>query len=50
MDMATRDKLLGEDKVEIPEFAANRDYWAEQANRHLDRLILPYGNPLAILE
>jgi pre-mRNA-splicing factor RBM22/SLT11 len=50
MDMATRDKLLGDDKVEIPGFEANRDYWAEQANRHIGRLILPYDKPIPILD
>lgn len=50
MGMSTRDKFLGDAKIEIPEHSANRDYWAEQANRHIDRLILPYDKPLPMLE
>ena len=50
MGMCTRDKFLGDQKIEIPEHSANRDYWAEQANRHIDRLILPYENPLPAMD
>lgn len=50
MGMCTRDKFLGDKKIEIPEHTANRDYWAEQANRHIERLILPYNQKLPMLD
>jgi len=39
-----RDKFLEGDKVEIPKFDANRDYWAEMANRNIETLALPYDD------
>ncbi|CAD8044003.1 unnamed protein product [Paramecium primaurelia] len=50
MGLCTRDKFLGDSKIEIPEHTANRDYWAEQANRQIERLILPYDKPLPMLD
>jgi pre-mRNA-splicing factor RBM22/SLT11 len=35
MSMTERDQFLGETRIEIPFFEANRDYWAEQANRNV---------------
>jgi hypothetical protein len=29
MSMTERDEFLGDKKIEIPAFEANRDYWAE---------------------
>lgn len=40
--MTERDEFLEDNKIEIPTFEANRDYWAEQANRNITNLILPY--------
>ncbi|CAK78651.1 unnamed protein product (macronuclear) [Paramecium tetraurelia] len=50
MGLCTRDKFLGDQKIEIPEHTANRDYWAEQANRQIERLILPYDKPLPMFD
>lgn len=36
MSMTERDQFLGEKRIEIPTFEANRDYWAEQANRNVN--------------
>jgi len=45
LPVEVRDKYLEDAKIEIPGAGANRDYWAEEANRNIDNLILPYNDP-----
>lgn len=42
LPVEVRDRFLGEQKVLVPTQEANRNFWAEQANRNIDSLALPY--------
>ena len=41
-----RDKFVDQnDLIAMPSDSANRDFWANKMNAHIDKLDLPYNNP-----
>lgn len=44
LSIELRDKLLEDEKVEIPSQMGNREFWIEKANASIDELKLPYDN------
>ena len=43
LSVELRDKLLDDQKVNIPTQMGNREFWIEHANKHIDNLVLPYN-------